>query len=165
MNLSNRIVVMNGGKIVQTGSPLAVMNNPANEFVARFVGMENILSGRVLKCAGGNLLVSVSEKEICALGQAQPDEELNCCIRPENVTIHLPEDGDAPGNRNVFAGRIMQVYSMGLFLKLNLDCGFPLVSLVAQESFAELGLKEGKEIYASFKPAAVHIIPKPAGSA
>jgi tungstate transport system ATP-binding protein len=49
---------------------------------------------------------------------------------------------------------------MGPFLKLNLDCGFPLVSFVTREIFADLDLAEGKDICASFKPASVHLIHK-----
>ncbi len=47
---------------------------------------------------------------------------------------------------------------MGPFLKVELDCGFPLVSYVTRESFAALELAEGKDVYATFKATAVHII-------
>ena len=161
LNLSGRIVVMNGGRIVQSGSPSAVMNNPSTEFVARFVGMETILSGRVRECKDGLLVISVFGREMYALGQSRPDEEVNCCIRPENVAVAL-DAGDVSHNSNVFAGRITHVYSMGPILKLNLDCGFPLVSLVTREIFVDLELAEGKELYASFKPASVHLLSKSA---
>jgi tungstate transport system ATP-binding protein len=160
MNLSDRIIVMNGGKIVQTGSPSAVMHSPANDFVARLVGMETILSGTVAECGKGGVVLSVMGKEIRATGQAQPGDEVNCCIRPENITITTGDNGDAGENRNIFSGRITHVYSMGPFLKLTLDCGFGLVSLMTRESFSEMGLKEGDTVCASFKPAAVHLMPK-----
>jgi tungstate transport system ATP-binding protein len=82
---------------------------------------------------------------------------VNCCIRPENIAITT---GDAGENKNIFAGQITRVYSMGPFLRLTLDCGFALVSLMTRESFSEMGLNEGDKIYASFKPAAVHLMPK-----
>jgi tungstate transport system ATP-binding protein len=160
LSMSNRIVVMNGGAIVQTGSPSMVMNNPINEFVAKFVGMETILNGRVLERRGESLAISVLGKEIYAIGQAQPEEEVNCCIRPENVILGVRKDNSLSDDRNSFAGRITSVYSMGPFLKLNLDCGFPLVSFVTREMFADLDLAEGKDICASIKPASVHLIRK-----
>jgi tungstate transport system ATP-binding protein len=49
---------------------------------------------------------------------------------------------------------------MGPFLKLSLDCGFPLVSYVTREAFATLGLAEGKEVFASFKATSIHLIRK-----
>jgi tungstate transport system ATP-binding protein len=159
MNLSDRIMVMNGGEIVQTGSPSAVMHCPANEYVARLVGMETILSGTVAECDSESVVLSVSGKIISALGQAHPGETVNCCIRPENIAITTRDNGDA--GQNIFEGQITHVYSMGPFLKLNLDCGFALVSLIPRDSFSEMGLNEGDKIYASFKPAAVHLMSKP----
>jgi tungstate transport system ATP-binding protein len=160
LNLSGRIVVMNGGRIVQTGSPSAVMNNPLDEFVAKFVGMEAILNGKVLEFENGFLVISVLGKRIYALGQGKPEDEVNCCVRPENVVVETLDSSGGSENRNVFAGHITHVYSMGPFLKLSLDCGFPLISLVTRDAFAELGLAEGKRIYASFKPASVHVLNK-----
>jgi tungstate transport system ATP-binding protein len=160
LNLSGRIVVMNGGRIVQTGSPSAVMDNPLDEFVAKFVGMETILNGKVLECGNGFLMISVLGKQIYALGQGKPEEDVNCCIRPENIVVETRDGSGGSENRNVFAGQITHVYSMGPFLKLSLDCGFPLISLVTRNAFIDLGLAEGKKIYASFKPASVHVLNK-----
>jgi tungstate transport system ATP-binding protein len=160
LNQSGRIIVMNGGRIVQHGSPSVIMDNPLDEFVARFVGMETILGGKVLECKNGFLTISVSGKQIYALGQGKPEEEVNCCVRPENILVETRENSGTGENRNVFAGQIMHVYSMGPFLKLSLDCGFPLISLVTRNAFADMGLAEGKQIYASFKPASVHVLNK-----
>jgi tungstate transport system ATP-binding protein len=158
LNLSGRIIVMNGGRIIQHGSPSIVMENPLDEFVAKFVGMETILNGKILECENGFLSISISGKRMYALGQGSPEEEVICCIRPENISIETRDSGDAGENRNIFAGKITHIYSMGPFLKLSLDCGFPLISLVTRNAFVDLGLAEGKMIYASFKPASVHVL-------
>ena len=165
LRMSDRIMVMNEGRIVQAGSPSVVRNNPMNEFVAKFVGMENILKGRVLERQEALLKISVFGKELYAIGRAQPDEEVSYCIRPENILVIEPESEDMECGRNVFNGRVRHIYSMGPYLKLILDCGFPLVSLVTQELFISLDLAEGKEIYVSFKPATVHLIGNHAGNA
>jgi tungstate transport system ATP-binding protein len=160
LRMSDRIVVMNNGRIVQTGTPAAVMNRPVNEFVANFIGMETILEGRVLKNTEGLMQVSVSGKEIDAVGQLQPNDRMYCCIRPENVTIDIFDPDALTSSRNVFHAIILDIDSMGPFLKLTLDCGFPLVSYVTREAFANLGLYEGKEVFASFKATSVHVIPR-----
>ena len=160
LRMSDRIAVMNSGRIVQSGTPAVVMNNPANEFVANFVGMETILVGRVLKNNDGSLLISISGREVDAIGEMQPNEEVYCCIRPENVTIEIRDPDDFTSARNIFPARILDIDSMGPFLKLSLDCGFPLVSYVTREAFATLGLAEGKEVYASFKATSIHLIRK-----
>ena len=55
LRLSDRIAVMNEGKILQIGSPEEVMNHPVNEIVASFVGVETILTGKVIKKMAGPL--------------------------------------------------------------------------------------------------------------
>jgi tungstate transport system ATP-binding protein len=66
--------------------------------------------------------------------------------------------GVATSARNVFPARIVSMSSMGFFLKIGLDCGFRLVSYVTPESFTRLHLEEGKDVFASFKATAVHVV-------
>ena len=120
--------------------------------------MENILPGRVLNCGGEFTLISVFGREMYATGQAQPNEKVNCCVRPENVAVYAGEAGAVSSNKNVFAGTVTQIYSMGPFLKVTLDCGFPLESIVTQEAFTKLELSEGKQIYAWLRPASIHLM-------
>jgi tungstate transport system ATP-binding protein len=62
--------------------------------------------------------------------------------------------------RNVFPGKIIKIIPMGLFYKIQLDCGFPLVAYVTHQSMDNLSLMEQKSIFASFKATAVHVIRK-----
>jgi tungstate transport system ATP-binding protein len=158
LRMSDRIVVMNNGSIVQQGTPLDVMNNPSNEFVASFVGMDTILQGKVVKASDGVVTISVSGAEIDAVSNNKFGEKVYCCIRPENVSIELVHPDDLTSARNVFLAVIRDISSLGPFLKLTLDCGFPLVSYVTREAFTSLDLKEGKKVFAAFKATAVHII-------
>jgi tungstate transport system ATP-binding protein len=159
LRMSDRIAVMNSGKIVQTGNPSMVMNSPVNEFVANFVGMETILEGKVLNDNEGALLITVAGKEIDAIGDAKVDDAVYCCIRPENVTIDILDPDNMTSARNVFPAKILDIDSMGPFLRLNLDCGgFPLVAYVTREAFATLHLAEGKKVFASFKATSVHLV-------
>ncbi len=158
LRLADEIAVMNNGTIVQVGLPEEVMNQPRDEFVASFVGMETILAGRVQENREGDLLISVSGHEVEALGTARPGENVMCCIRPENVTISADHPESRTSARNVFPGKVTKITSLGLFQKVNLDCGFFLVAYVTRQSCENLGLEEGREITASFKATAVHVI-------
>jgi tungstate transport system ATP-binding protein len=158
LRLSDRIVVMNKGKVVQTGTPFEVMNSPVNEFVANFVGMETILKGTVKQNVERQMTISVAGKEIDAIGDAPEGNELYCGIRPENVVIEIVDPSLTTSARNVFPATIKEISSLGPFLRLSLDCGFPVVSYLTREAFASLKLEEGKEVYASFKATAVHVI-------
>jgi tungstate transport system ATP-binding protein len=160
LRLSNQIAVMNSGRILQIGSPDEVMNHPANEFVASFVGIETILSGRVIKKDGGTFVTSVSGQEIEAVGDARLGEAVTLCVRPENVTLLTRSSNEGTSARNIFPGKIVKILSLGLYQKVHLDCGFPLVAYVTNHSLDELMLKEGKEVRASFKATAVMVIRK-----
>jgi tungstate transport system ATP-binding protein len=158
LRLSNRIAVMNDGRIQQIGSPGEVMNHPANEFVASFVGVETILTGKVIKKNGGTFIVSISGQEIEAVGEAQIGEAVLLCIRPENVILSTRPSREATSARNVFPGRIEKVISLGLYQKVQLNCGFPLIAYVTHHSIENLSLQVGKEVTASFKATAIHVV-------
>jgi tungstate transport system ATP-binding protein len=158
LRFSDRMAVMNQGKILQIGSPEEVMNRPIDEFVASFVGVETILAGKVIKKEGGSFFASVSGREIEAVGQVQLGEEVILCIRPENVTLTPRPPKEATSARNHFPGRIEKIVSLGLYQKVQLNCGFPLVAYVTRHSLEELSLEEGKGVTASFKATAIHVI-------
>jgi tungstate transport system ATP-binding protein len=160
LRLSNRIAVMNRGSILQIGSPEDVMNHPVNEFVASFVGIETILSGKVVKKNGGTFVASVSGREVEAVGDAHLGEAVVLCVRPENVTLLTGSFREGTSARNIFPGKIMRIISLGLYQKVHLDCGFPLVAYVTNHSLEELSLIEGKEVQASFKATAVTVMKK-----
>jgi tungstate transport system ATP-binding protein len=152
------MAVMNQGKIVQIGSPEEVMNHPIDEFVASFVGVETILPGRVIKRNGGTFVTSVSGQEIEAVGEAQVGEEVILCIRPENVTLSSYSSREMTSARNLFPAKIEKIISLGLYQKVQLDCGFPLVAYVTHHSMENLSLREEKPIMASFKATAIHVV-------
>jgi tungstate transport system ATP-binding protein len=160
LRMSDRVLVMHGGKIVQNGSPANVMNRPENGFVANFVGMETIIEGVVRQNADKLLTISVSGHEIEAIGDLLPGEKAYCCIRPENVIVSVANTGVTSSTRNAFPARIVEITSLGPFLRLKLECGFPLTAYLTCESFTSLGLAEGKEVFASFKATSVHLIRK-----
>ena len=160
LRLSDRMAVMNGGQIIQIGSPEEVANRPTNEFVASFMGVETILTGKVAKRDGGTIIVSVEGQEIEAVGDAHLGERVVLCIRPENVTLSVRSSQEGTSARNVFSGKIVKIISLGLYQKIHLQCGFPLVAYVTNHSLEELSLAEGKEVGASFKATAVTVIRK-----
>jgi tungstate transport system ATP-binding protein len=158
LRLSDRIAVMEAGRIVQSDPPALVTNEPVNEFVASCVGMETIAEGVVARGGGGEIVMAVGGHEIDAIAEAAPGERVWCCIRPEHVTLDLMAPEGATSARNVLPARVVGLSPAGAFLKVKLDCGFPLVATVTPRSVAVLGLAPGREVFASFKATAVHVI-------
>ncbi len=161
LRLADRIAVVNRGRIAQIGSVAEVMNRPADEFVASFVGVETVLPGRVVRTTGGAFTAAVAGgREIEAVGQVEVGADVLCCIRPENVTLSITAASSGTSARNVFSATIRQMTRLGLFHRIRLDCGFDLVAYVTGQSLAELELKEGMPVTVSFKATAVHVIPR-----
>jgi tungstate transport system ATP-binding protein len=158
LRLSDRMAVINGGRIVQCGPPAEVMHQPADEFVASFVGMENVLSGRVTAQARGILTVELVGHSVEFPGVASTGEEALFCIRPEHVTVTTADPGGTTSARNVFPAAIVRIVPMGAYYKLHLDCGFRLVAYLTPQSLGTLHLEEGARVFASFKATAVHLI-------
>jgi len=163
LGLSDRVAVMHHGMIAQMGPPEEVMNYPTTEFVASFVGVETILSGKVIKKNGGTFIASISGKEVEAVGEVRLGEPVVLCIRPENVTLATQPHTEATSARNMFGGKILKILPFGPYQKVHLDCGFPLVAFITRHSVDNLSLAEGKEIMASFKATAIHVVRKGEG--
>jgi tungstate transport system ATP-binding protein len=160
LRLSDRIAVMKDGRILQMGAPGEVTHQPVNEFVASFVGIETILKGRVIRKGPGIFVASVQDREIVVAGEAHPGEEVVLCIRPENVVLsaHLPME--ILSARNVFQGTVERVVAMGLYQRVHLDCGFPLVAYVTNPALEQLSIRPVQEMVASVKATAIHVIRK-----
>jgi tungstate transport system ATP-binding protein len=158
LRLTDRIAVMNGGEIIQSGPPVDVMNRPADEFVASFVGMENILRGRITGSSDGLVSAKVMDRDIVFPGGPSRGGDVVLCIRPENVAVSTIDPGSSSSVRNVFPSVIGRVENMGAYFKITLDCGFTLVASVTSQSVGEMGLTPGKPVFASFKATAVHLI-------
>ena len=160
LRLGDRLAVINGGRIVQIGPAADVMNRPADEFVASFVGVETVLPGRVVRISDGVFTAAVEGGQIEAVGHVRIGEDVLCCIRPEHVTISTNTPPPGTSARNAFSGTIRTITPLGLFHRIRVDCGFELVAYVTRQSLDELLLEEKKTVMASFKATAVHVIPR-----
>ena len=160
LRLGDRLAVVLGGRIAQIGPVAEVMNRPADEFVASFVGVETVLPGRVVETSHGVFVAAVEGGKIQAVGHVRTGEGVLCCIRPEHVTLSTNIPFPASSARNVFSGTIRRITPLGLFHRVHLNCGFDLVAYVTHQSLEELNLEEGKKVTASFKATAVHVIPR-----
>jgi tungstate transport system ATP-binding protein len=161
LRLSDRIAVLQQGKVAQTGSADMVMNHPINEFVASFVGMDTVLTGTVREILEGDrMILDVGKREIEAVGDLPKGEDVLCFVRPENVILSTDSPAEHSSARNTFSGRIVRIAPHGLFYRVDLNCGFDLISYITRSSLDSLGLREGQTVKASFKATAIHVIKK-----
>lgn len=160
LRLSERIIVMENGKIIQNGPKDEVIHHPKNNFVASFAGVENILEGRVLEKKDGENIIDVQGKLINVMGSFEVGSKVYLFIRPENVFITRDSNKTKTSVRNHFKGKVSEITNMGFFYRITVNCKFNLISYITKTSFNELSLKIGDEVIAGFKATSVHIIEK-----
>lgn len=88
--MSDEIFVMNKGKIVQSGTPVDIYDEPINHFVADFVGESNIVDGVMIE---DNLVEFVGKQFECVDGGMRLNEPVEVVLRPEDLTITTPDKG------------------------------------------------------------------------
>lgn len=88
--MSDVIFVMNKGKIVQSGTPVDIYDEPINHFVADFVGESNIIAGTMVE---DYRVEFVGKSFECVDGGMRPNEPVEVVIRPEDLSITTPEKG------------------------------------------------------------------------
>lgn len=94
LTMSDTVVVMDSGNILQIGTPVDIYNEPKNEFVAQFIGESNIIDGII----HSDFIVEFSGKVFeCVDKGFGKDEEVEIVIRPEDVEIVDPRDGILKG--------------------------------------------------------------------
>ncbi len=118
MIMSDRIILMNHGRIVQESTPRELYERPASRFAAAFIGSANLLDAQVTDNHGGNrLTLQVGGLRLHAFGDALAGAKLMVCIRPENIEIADDAEGE-----NAFPARVERVSYLGAMLNCELAC-------------------------------------------
>jgi spermidine/putrescine transport system ATP-binding protein len=102
LTMSDRIAVINRGHVLQIGTPEAIYEQPADRFVADFIGETNFLEGRVQECLAGEAKVVVDGAltlYVPTERQVGTREEVTVAIRPEKISLHAepPDQRAVPG--------------------------------------------------------------------
>lgn len=163
LRLSDRVAVLHKGRLLQADTTEEVFNHPASQEVASFVGVETILPGRIASAQDGLAAVEVARGcTVFVASELPAGQRVLVCLRPEDVILYATNGHDRgtprSSARNQFPGRITHVEQRGSLYKVLVDCGFPLAALVTKQSFVELDLKAGRQVEASFKATAAHVI-------
>ncbi len=145
LSMSDRVVVMDGGKIQQVGTPQDIYNEPENAFVADFIGESNILDGVMLD----DYLAEFSgEKFKCLDAGFAKNENVDVVVRPEDVDIVAPEKG-------MLQGVVTSVTFLGVHYEIIVDIGgFKWMIQTTDES------RVGDNVGLFIEPDAIHIMKK-----
>jgi spermidine/putrescine transport system ATP-binding protein len=120
MVMSDRIVLMNKGKIVQIGTPSEIYNHPANEFVSRFIGEANLLNGTIKSLSGMNFQIEIGENIVVTApakaGMAIGDPSITS-VRPERITVYACAEGAPQDCPNILDGTVTSAIFLGPFIR------------------------------------------------
>jgi spermidine/putrescine transport system ATP-binding protein len=115
LTMSDRLVVMNAGRIEQLGNPRELYEHPATRFVANFIGTSNILTGRLERRGDTWALAGLGPDErvlVGDAGQTQPGQEVELAVRPEKVVLRAEQDPPPPG-QCALRGRVTEIVYLG----------------------------------------------------
>jgi molybdopterin-binding protein len=155
--LADRVAVMESGRVIQEGSPEALFESPATEFVASFTGAELMLNGVVEAEEEGTVAVRLESGQLLAVaGDLRAGQRVRVAYRPEDVIVG-PLDSPATSARNRFRARVARLHPRGGLVRLRLETGpSTLEAVITRSAREELGLSEGSEVIAQIKATALH---------
>jgi len=152
LSLGDRVAVMNRGGVVQVGTPDDIMRRPNSEFVAGFALSRNLFRGEVV-ASEDNVVVNVGGARITA--QTASRGTVHVSIRPEDIFISRESVRSTAGD--CLRGTITDVVGKGSVIYVVVDVPPQFTCLVSRQSFGELDLKTGMDVYITIRTSAVHV--------
>jgi iron(III) transport system ATP-binding protein len=154
LSLSDRIVVMNEGSVLQAGTPEDIYHRPATRFVAEFLGHCNVLTARAVTATSSGsteLLLEGSAKPITVPGEGlAPGDEVQLAIRPEAVEL---TDRQPAAGENTYRADVRTVSFLGDHYLYELDAGGLALTVTSSRSIA------GPAVTVRIPPSACRILP------
>jgi molybdate transport system ATP-binding protein len=148
--LADRLVVLEDGRVAQTGPVQEVATRPRSRYVADLVGV-NLLHGR----GDGNSVTLDGGGTVVTADPVAGD--VYVAIQPHSVSLHRVRPEGSP--RNVWNGRVRGVDLLGDRVRIHVDGEVAIVAEVTPAALADLGLHDGSELWASVKATEVDVYP------
>ena len=122
MNMSDRLGIMNGGRVEQVGTPLAIYEEPANTFIARFLGQANLIEGELKEISDGIGTFAIAGGQIVqARVTASPSTAPGLFVRPERITLHDNAGALIEAGINRATGRVRRMSFLGNIVRYAID--------------------------------------------
>jgi spermidine/putrescine transport system ATP-binding protein len=162
LSMSDRIAVMNKGKVEQIGTAAEIYHNPRTEFVAGFIGETNIVEAEVLERQDGLILCRLEgglKLWIKESEGARPGSKMLVSVRPEK--IRLFRDHPSAGE-NVFSSRVSSEVFKGAVDDMTIvtEGGLELSTLLANAGETGLDFHEGEQVWCLIHPNDISLLVK-----
>ena len=155
--LGDRLMIVDGGLILQNGAPGDVLNNPDSDAVARIVGVGNVVEGIVTKADEGMATVDCGAFELVVVVEAGPGDTVRIRFGAETVALYvdLPHGGS---QRNAISGTVREVIERGRLLEVIVDAGVSIAALVTPGALDALDIAAGDGVWVAVKTASLNAI-------
>jgi molybdate transport system ATP-binding protein len=150
MTMADRLVVLEGGQVTQTGTAAEVSSRPRSRYVAELVGVNLFhgkASGTTVELAGGGTLIAADEHH----------GEVFAAVHPHAVALHRREPEGTP--RNVWSGTAETLEVVGDRVRVRVTGQVPVVAEVTPAAASELRLADAGRVWASVKATEVRVYP------
>ena len=156
--MSDRIAVMDRGRVVQVGSPREIYTRPTSLFVSDFIGQTNFLRGTVIASGGGAATLRTDDGQTLlgeSAAELSPGSAATLLLRPEAIRLlRAAEAAEGQGLR----GTIAEVIYLGGSVRAGVAGGDALVWVELRDDEAE-GLVPGEPVVMTWKPSAATVWP------
>jgi spermidine/putrescine transport system ATP-binding protein len=152
--MSDRIAVMNGGRVEQTGNPREIYQHPRTAFVADFIGSLNVLDLRIDELVGENAVMRLGENDriVVPVGTGhRPGETLRVAVRPERVQLGAPGNPSLNGDSRL-EGTIAELVFLGMYTQFHVDTGVGRVVCHRLADDSLRPLEPGSRVTLSWEP-------------
>ena len=157
LTMSDRVAVMNGGRVEQAGPPQEIYEEPATVFVADFLGVSNLLSADCASGDAGGVSLEIGERTLRATqGARDLRGPVKAMIRPERVGIEA--QGGAGANR--LPGMVEHAVFLGSFRELHVRLvGGDLVKAIMPNDGLPVAYEQGSPVTVHFPEEALRVLP------
>lgn len=153
-SLADRVIVMRDGRIVQSGRPEDLFENPVDPFIAAVTGAELSFRASVVSSQDGLIVVRVGDTELSAAGSASQGDRVRVVYRPEDLFLSRSEIQGSPRNR--FQAGVTEIRPAGSLLRVRLEGAGHWVAVITRAAADELSLEVGTRIWVQVKATALH---------
>jgi molybdate transport system ATP-binding protein len=150
MVLADRLVIVEDGRMIQSGTPTEISRRPRSAYAARLVG-RNLLAGRVV----ANRVRLDGGGELHVAGHHAEGGRVHVAVRPQSVALFRARPDGTP--RNVWSGEVTTVEREGDRVRVEVAGVISVVAEVTTEAVAELGLHQGAEVWVGIKATEIDV--------
>ncbi len=152
--LPQRIALINDGRITEIGAPEEIFSKLSKN-LASFAAVDNTFTGTAKATGAGTTIVDIGNGvQIETTDQRQG--VISIFVNPQDII--LSKSTVASTARNMFKGKITEIFDLGALVKLRVDVGKPFTVQITKRSFSEMALNLNTEVFIVFKASGVQII-------